>query len=66
MPAGAGDHGLDEVLVARHVHNADLHVGDLAGGEAQLDRHPPLFFFLQPVGFAAGKAFHQRGFPWSI
>ena len=59
--AGAGDHGLDEVLMAGHVDDADLHVGDLAGGEAEIDRHAPLFFLLQPVGFAAGEAFHQRG-----
>jgi hypothetical protein len=39
-----------------------LHVGDLAWGKPQIDRHAPLFFFLQPVGFAPGKALYQRGF----
>ena len=59
--AGPGDHGLDEVLVAGHVDDADLRVGDLAGGEAEFDRHAPLFLLLEPVGFAAGQALDQRG-----
>ena len=59
--AGAGDHGLDEVLVAGHVDDADLHVGDRAGGEAQVDRHAPLFLLLQPVGLAAGERLDQGG-----
>jgi hypothetical protein len=42
-PAGPGHHGLDEVFVARHVDDADLHLGDGAGGKAEVDRHPPLF-----------------------
>ena len=35
-------------------------VGDLAGGEAQVDRHAPLFLLLEPVGVAAGQALDQR------
>ena len=60
--AGAGDHRFDEVFMARHIDDADLGVADFAGGEAEFDRHPPLFLLLEPIGFAAGEAFHQRGF----
>ncbi len=59
--AGPGDHRLDEVLMAGNIDDAHLHVGDLAGGEAEVDRHPPLFLLLEPVGLAAGQRFHQRG-----
>ena len=58
--AGPGDHRLDEVLMPRHVDDADLGIADLAGREPQFDRHPPLFLLLEPIGFAAGEAFHQR------
>ena len=54
--AGASHHGLDEILVARHVDDADLPVGDGAGGEAELDRHAALFLLLERVGVAAGEA----------
>ena len=55
----AGHHGADEVLVARHVDDAHLGVGDRAGGEAQVDRHAPLFLLLQAVGLAAGERLDQ-------
>ena len=58
---GAGDHRLDEVLVAGHVDDADFQVGDRAGGEAEVDRHAPLFLLLEPIGLAAGQAFDQGG-----
>ena len=59
--ARPGDHGLDEVLVTGHVDDADLQVGDAAGGIAQVDRHAPFFLLLQAVGLAAGQRLHQRG-----
>ena len=60
--AGPGNHGFYEIFMAGHVDDAHLHIGDFARGKPEIDRHAPLFFFLQPVGFAPGKAFYQRGF----
>jgi hypothetical protein len=58
---GPGDHGFDKILVARHIDDADLRIGDFTGSKTKLDRHPTLFFLLQPVGVAAGEVFDERG-----
>ena len=58
--AGPGHHGLDEVLVARHVDDAHLHAARSCRGKAQVDGHAALFLFLEPVGLAAGERLHQR------
>ncbi|OPZ98907.1 MAG: hypothetical protein BWY71_01126 [Planctomycetes bacterium ADurb.Bin412] len=59
---GAGDHGFDEVFMAGNIDDADLHIGDGAGGETQVDGHAAFFFDFEPVGVAAGEAFDEGGF----
>lgn len=58
---GAGDHGLDEVLVAGDVDDANLQVCDCAGGKTQFDGHAAFLFLLEEVGVAAGKQLDQGG-----
>jgi len=58
---GAGHHRFDEMLVAGDIDNADFQIAERAWGKAQLDTHAPLFFFLEPVGLAAGQTLDQRG-----
>ena len=58
---GPGDHRLDEVLVAGHIDDADLEVGDDARGEAELDGHAAFLLLLEPVRVAAGEELDQRG-----
>ncbi len=57
MLRGAGDHGLDELLVAGDVDEDDLLlvVRVVEEDEAELDRHAPLFFLGQGVGVDAGQ-----------
>ena len=57
----AGDHGLDELLVAGDVDEDDLLLvfGDVEEDESQLDRHPPLFFLGQGVGVDPGQGLDE-------
>ena len=60
---GAGEHVLDEALVAGHVDDARRSaVGQIEMGEAEIDGDAALFFFLEPVGVGAGERFDQAGF----
>src|SRR5262249_56401898 len=60
--AGAGQHGVDEALVPRHVDEPEHQaVGRWQVGEAEIDRDPPLLLLLEPVGVDAGERAHQRG-----
>ena len=57
-----GQHVFDELLVARHVHDARLGaVGEVQVGEAQLDGDAPLLLLHQPVGVDAGEGLDQEG-----
>ncbi len=58
---GAGHHVPDKPLVARDIDDAeDPAVGEGQRGEAELDRDPPPFFLLEPVGVHTGETFDQR------
>ncbi len=58
----AGQHVLDETLVARHVHDACLEARDeRQRGEAQVDGDAAAFFFLPAVGVHTGEGLHQCG-----
>ncbi len=60
--AHAGQHVLDEALVAGHVHEAQPQVGrQLQVGEAQVDGDAAALLFLQAVGVDAGQRLDQRG-----
>ena len=59
--ADAGQHVVDEALMARHVDDGHLDaVRQPQPGEAQVDRHAPLFFFLEAVGVDAGQGPNKR------
>ncbi len=58
--AHAGQHVLDEALVAGHVDDADLlAAGQAQPGEAEVDGHLPLLLLLEAVGVDAGEGLHQ-------
>ena len=60
--ADAGEHVLDEVLVAGHVDDADLFAArQLQPGEAEVDGHAPVLLLLQAVRVDAGQGVHERG-----
>jgi hypothetical protein len=59
---GAGQHGVQQALVAGHVDEAQrLAVGRVQVGVAQLDGDAAALFFRQAVGVHAGERAHQRG-----
>ena len=58
--AGAGEHVLDEALVARDVDERHVDVADRHVGEAEVDRDAARFFFLEAIGIRAGQRAHQR------
>ena len=49
-PRGPRQHVADEPLVPRHVDQRQVGLAQLQGGEAQVDRDPPLLLGRQPVG----------------
>ena len=62
MPRRAGEHVLDEALVARHVDDADPHAAaELERREAEVDRDAALLLLGQPVGVDPGQRAHERG-----
>ena len=65
--ADAGEHVLDEALVAGHVDDADLlrRSGSVQPGEAEVDGHAAVFLFLQAVGVDAGEGRTSVDLPWS-
>ncbi len=58
---GAGDHRLDEMLVAGNVDDADLQARDQARREPEFDRHAAFVLLLQAVGLAARQEFDKGG-----
>jgi hypothetical protein len=59
---GAGQHGVQQALVARHVDEAQRHaLGRVQVGIAELDRDAAALLLGQPVGVDAGQRAHQRG-----
>ena len=59
---GAGQHVLDEALVARHVNEAQPDVrSELKVGEADIDGDAAALLFLQAVGVDPGQGFDERG-----
>jgi hypothetical protein len=57
----AGQHVADEALVAGDVDDAGARaLGQREVGEAEVDRNPALFFFLEAVGVLAGERLDQR------
>jgi len=62
--AHAGEHVLDEIQVAGHVHDPHrLPVRQGQPGEAQVDGHLPDLLLLQAIRVDARQRLHQRGFP---
>ena len=60
--AHAGQHILDEALVAGHVDEAQAQVrGKLEMSEADIDGDAAALLFLQAVGVDAGQGFDERG-----
>jgi hypothetical protein len=60
---GAGGHGVDEFLVARHVDDAQhIAVGQRAVGITEFYGDAAGFLFLEAIGFHARERTHQRGF----
>ena len=60
--AHAGEHVLDEALVARHVHEAQAQRGrQLQVGETQVDGDAAAFLFLQAVRVDAGERLDEGG-----
>jgi len=60
--AHAGQHILNKIAVAGHIHHPDRQAaGQSQPGEAQVDGHLPLFFLAQPIRVDAGQDFDQRG-----
>jgi hypothetical protein len=60
---GAGQHGVHQPFVARHVDEADAFGAAAAvqEGVAQFDADAALLFLGQAVGVDAGERAHQRG-----
>ena len=60
--ADASQHVLDEPLVARHVHHADLpSAGQGQPSKAQVDGHLPLLLLWETVGIDVGQGLDQGG-----
>ena len=60
--ADAGQHVLDEALVAGDVDEAEAQSGrELQVGEAEIDGDAAALFFFEAVGVDAGERFHERG-----
>ena len=61
---GAGHHVFYELLVTRHIHDAQvLSAGKIQGRKSKLDGDAALLFLLQPVGVGTGNGLDQGGFP---
>ena len=60
--AHAGEHVLDEALVAGHIDKSQAQGGcEFQVREAQIDGDAAALFLLQPVGVDARERLHQRG-----
>ena len=58
---GAGQHGVYETLVARHIDEAERPSRRVGIGEAEIDRDAATLFLREPIGVDAGERLHQRG-----
>ena len=58
--ADAGEHVLDEPLVAGHVDEREVDAVDGLVGEAEVDGDAARLLFLQAIGIGAGQRPHQR------
>ena len=58
---GAGEHVLDETLVAGHVHDADVVRGQIEAGEADVDGDAARLLFRQAIAIDAGQGLDQGG-----
>jgi hypothetical protein len=59
----AGQHVLDETLVAGHVHEPDAHVAQVKLGEPEVDGDAAPLLFGQAVGVHARERAHQSRLP---
>ena len=59
-PADAGEHVLDEALVAGDVDEGEVGAVDDLMREAEIDGDAARFLFLQPIGIGAGEREHER------
>ena len=57
--ADAGDHVFDEILMARHIDDAEAVAGQFKMREAKVDGDAALFFFREPIGVVAGQGLDQ-------
>ena len=58
---GAGEHVLDEALVAGHVDDAEAEVAQVEGGEADVDGDAAGLLLGQAVAVDAGEGLDERG-----
>ena len=58
---GAGEHVLDEALVAGHVDDAEAEVAEVEAGEADVDGDAAGLFLGQAVAVDAGEGLDERG-----
>ena len=58
---GAGEHVLDEALVAGHVDDAEAEVAEVEGGEADVDGDAAGLLLGQAVAVDAGEGLDERG-----
>ena len=61
--ADAGEHVLDEPLVAGHVDEGEVDAVDDLVRESEVDRDAAGFLFLQPVRIGSGQRLHQCALP---
>src|SRR5438105_2760177 len=57
---GAGEHVLDEALVAGDVDDAEAEVAEVEGGEADVDGDAAGLLLRQPVAVDAGEGLDER------
>ena len=59
---GAGEHVLDETLVAGHIDDAEAERRQIENGEADVDGDAAGLLFGQPIAVDAGQRLDERGF----
>ena len=58
--ADAGQHVLDESLMARNVDERQMQALDCRMGETEIDGDASRLFLLEPVRIGAGQRLHER------
>src|SRR5262245_26692300 len=56
----AGEHVLDETLVAWNIHKREIHVADREMRKPQVDRDPARFLFLEPIRIGSCQRLNKR------